>query len=331
MLFALLQAAVGAARPAAASPPTEEELIKQGVESRRNGNDAAAVELFRRAYESGRSAHALSQVGLAEMALGHWTEAEVHLEQALAAPDPWVAKNTDTLRAALARVRDQLGSLEIVGSPAGAEIVCEGHALGKLPLARPLRLRVGEAQIEVRAPGFVPARRSVRIGPGALVRESVDLARAEEPAPAPAGTAAAVVVAPPPAQSPQPEPTEPARAPAGRGALRTVGLVAGGAGVLGLAVSMAYGLKAMSANNDSNADGHCDATGCDDAGAKLRHDAFDAARTSTALFVAGGVLVAGGVTLYLLGRPGAERRSASAGVTVVPAGGGAGLVIAGGF
>jgi hypothetical protein len=86
-------------------------------------------------------------------------------------------------------------------------------------------------------------------------------------------------------------------------ALRPIGLVVGGLGLVGVGVGAAFGLKAKSNDESSKADGHCDETGCDATGKAAREDAFSAARVSTALFVAGAVLVVGGGTLYLMGAP----------------------------
>jgi len=308
---------------AQAADPDAEELIRQGVDARKRGDDERALELFRRARDIGHSPHATAQMGLAEMAIGRWADAETDLQDAVATQDPWVVKNLDVLQKALGNVREQLGSLQILGSPAGAEIVIEGRVAGTLPLGKPLRLRVGEARFEVRAPGFVVVTRTVQIASGRLLREFVDLARLTPEAP-PAAVTPPVPVATRRSESPSPPAASPGR-------LRTIGLIAGGAGVVGLAVSMAFGLKAESANSDSNANGHCDSRGCDTTGLSLRDDAFNAARTSTILFVTGTALAAGGVTLYLLGRRSSGEQRAALGLGPMLAGSGGGLSVTGGF
>ena len=111
-----------------ASDRTEDELIKEGVEKRRAGEDAAALDLFRLAYELKHSPRAVGQMGLAEMALGRWLNAETHLQEALtAAQDPWIKKNSRALEASQVSVREHLGNLEVLGSPEGAEVIVEGE------------------------------------------------------------------------------------------------------------------------------------------------------------------------------------------------------------
>jgi hypothetical protein len=78
------------------------------------------------------------------------------------------------------------------------------------------------------------------------------------------------------------------------GPWRTLGLVAGGLGAVGLGVGAAFGIKAMGDKNDA----HCDTTNACKAGPLS--DARGSATISTIGFVAGGALLAGGAALVLL-------------------------------
>ena len=74
----------------------------------------------------------------------------------------------------------------------------------------------------------------------------------------------------------------------------------GGAGVVGLGIGAAFGASTISKQNESNADGHCDAANtCDDAGLALRSEAITAATVSTIGIIAGGAALVGGVVLVL--------------------------------
>lgn len=105
--------------------------------------------------------------------------------------------------------------------------------------------------------------------------------------------------------------------------LAVAGLVVTGAGVVGLGAGAVLGFSAKSRYDESNQNGHCAASGCDDVGLRARHDAFGMAGVSTGLVVAGAVLAAGGLTLYLVDR--AHSAPAGAALTVVPLPGRAGL------
>src|SRR5262249_49377570 len=130
------------ARPARAGDSAEAEaLIRQGVELRSQKKDERALPLFEKAYQISRSPRAAGQLGLVEMALGYFVDAERYLGEAVSSPDhPWVAKNLPTLKAQLAAAKGQIGELFIVGEPAGAEVLVNGKSVGKLPLAAPIRL-----------------------------------------------------------------------------------------------------------------------------------------------------------------------------------------------
>src|SRR4051812_24298887 len=172
--IALACVSVAAAAPARADDV--EALIKRGVELRRSGQDAEALELFRRAYDAAQTPRALAQMGLAEQALGRWPEAEAHIVKALAADkDAWILKNRSTLDASLVAIGEHLGSLEILGEPAGAEVIVDGQVAGKLPMAQPLRLATGSVAVEVRARGRLSVSRTVLVSAGQLTRETVRL------------------------------------------------------------------------------------------------------------------------------------------------------------
>ena len=163
-------------------------LIRHGVDLRRQGKDQEALEEFRKAYALGKGPRALAQVGLAEQALGRWANAEADLEQAIASTsDPWIRKNGSVLNAALDGIRRHLGSLDVIG-PAEAELRVDGRAAGTLPLARPVRLPIGNLTIELRKEGFFPGTRPISIVAGELTRETLEL----QPVPA-----APVALAPP--------------------------------------------------------------------------------------------------------------------------------------
>jgi hypothetical protein len=207
---AALLLAGSSARSARAGDSAEAEaLIRQGVELRAQKKDERALPLFEKAYQVSRSPRTAGQLGLVEMALGYFVDAEKYLGEAVASPDhPWVAKNLPTLKAQLATAKSQIGELYIIGEPAGAEVTVNGKAVGKLPLPGPVRLDKGRVDVQVRAPGYVASSDTVTIVGGKREDRSYRLQRE------------AVAVAPPPVAAPppvreMPKPTEtPTPAPA---------------------------------------------------------------------------------------------------------------------
>jgi len=163
-------ALLGGARPSvtlADGPSQVEALIRQGIELRQAGQDVRAFPLFQKAYASERVPRTAGQLGLCELALGYWVEAEEHLGEALASSgNAWVDRNRDTLEQSLARAKDNVGSVSVVGGPAGAKVYLDTREVGALPLDHPLRLNKGPHDIEVRAPAGVTRSNTIVVQGG---------------------------------------------------------------------------------------------------------------------------------------------------------------------
>jgi hypothetical protein len=101
--------------------------------------------------------------------------------------------------------------------------------------------------------------------------------------------------------------------------LRIGGAVATGVGLVGIGVGSALGAvalskKSLSGSNCGAAIGSSDPNFCNATGKQARNDGLSAAGISTGAFVAGGVILAGGVTLLAVG----GRKSPQARVGVGP-------------
>jgi hypothetical protein len=152
-------------------------LLRHGAQLRQQGEDAEAAREFARAYELDPSPNAAGQLGLAEQELGRWLSAERHLREALAANDDrWVIRNRASLQAAHALAEQHVGTLEVRGQPAGAEVLVDGLHVGTLPIPDQIHVLAGTARLDVRASGRIAISRSIEIGAGRLTREQVDLA-----------------------------------------------------------------------------------------------------------------------------------------------------------
>lgn len=131
-------------------------------------------------------------------------------------------------------------------------------------------------------------------------------------------------VASPPAVAETREPVAPRPVASDPGKTqRTVAIVAGAVGVVGLGLGTIFGIRAADKNSESKSGNHCGFPGkndCDDTGVDLRDEAKSAATISTVSFVAGGVLAAGGVVLWLTAPKNATRS-----VGLVPGPGGVSL------
>ena len=185
LILCLGVVALGGALPArahAAEDPAA--LVQQAKNLRLAGDDEGAYKLYLKAHNLARSAETAAHLGMAEINLALWVDAENHLIQALKKPnDPFIARNRVAIVEQLKMVRTHLGLLEVVGRPSGAEVEVGGKPVGRLPLPGPLRVPTGETNVRVAAEGHKVERRDVNLQPGQLHRIAVELEAASAEAP----------------------------------------------------------------------------------------------------------------------------------------------------
>jgi hypothetical protein len=239
-------------------------------------------------------------------------------------------------RAQLARHKAQeleakLPTLTIVVPPAAdrpdLQITRDREVLGRPAWGVPIPVDPGVHTIEASAPGRKPWQAQATTE-GVSSAASVEVPPLEadptlEPAPGAAPGAAT-----PLASAHAPTDSGPAAPPASPGSgQRVAGLVLGGVGVAGIIAGSVFGLVAKS--DDNKASQHClTSDACDSEGITLNDSAHHAATVSTIAFLAGGVLAATGVIVYVT----APRRGSSA-VSLLPmvAPGTGGLALRGGW
>lgn len=311
LALAVLALAAAPGPAVAASPRSEAEaMTKQGIELRKNGDDQSALPLFVKAHQLAPTPKTAVQLGLVEQALGRWTDAEEHLSEGLrSSRDPWIVKNRKAIDESLLTVKGQIGSVEVSGEPAGAEVVINGRNVGRLPLARAVRVNAGTVDVEVHAPGFPRGFRTVSVTGGQYQTVVIRLEKPVTPA---------MVVPPPEEKRPgivdRPEPT--AARPWQRWA--AYGAFGGAAVAAGLGT---YGVLRHNERVDVFAQGCLEGPGGGldkntmqpSASCESLRGEYDSARKLSIIgFVAAGALAATGVVLLLTApstEPAAERVS----------------------
>jgi hypothetical protein len=237
------------------------------------------------------------------------------------------AGQTEREEAARAQARTlepRLSRLTVVVSDetaalAGVEVRRDGEVVGSAGWGAGVPIDPGEHEITATAPGHRPFLAKVTIGAESdQQRVEVPPLAAVDPEGAPAaapGGADATADAGETGQGPP---------------LRLIGLGVGGAGIIGLGLGTFFGLRAGALNDESYENDHCTRNEeCDSVGAGKRDDARSAANVSTVAFIAGGVLTAAGVTLYLLG--GDEEDDAKVSATAAFGPGSGAMVVRGSF
>jgi len=266
--------------------------------------EAALVE-FQRAYEKSPHFAVLYNIGLCQMALGHPLEAVEALSKYLREGGAEVAESRrQQVEAQIAELESRFAELSITAERPGTTITVDGREVGRTPLARPVRLPAGVHEISASVEGASTA--SQRIELRETERRTIDFAFAPVP------------IAVPPAASPEREPLPPAllgldypkqrEKPAASGPWRTVGYALAGAGVAAGVGGVVHYAWNRGRHDDWAAEQAALTTEPRPldyreraiANNELADSIEGASAVTVGLFVASGVLLAGGVTLVVV-------------------------------
>ncbi|HVZ73732.1 MAG TPA: hypothetical protein VHJ20_15235 [Polyangia bacterium] len=280
-----------------------ETLIKQGVELRRQGLDSRAEGYFRRAHEIAHTPRTAAQLGLVELAVGEFLEADGHLSEALGSHDAWVNEHRKTLESSRTQARKHLVRVKLTGAPKGTTVTSDAGEAVPLPSDATLSLAAGTTSLHLDAPDHKSASLNVTGAAGDTREMSVDMPSLLATPAAPVAVAVTPVVPPPtatpaaesatPAAEPNPAPEAPSSSTPGRG-LRISGLVVGGVGV----VADAVGVVLLTQGNSKAADINSSKTY--DSGKDGNYKTLQQA--GVGLLVGGSAALVGGAALFLIGR-----------------------------
>ena len=152
--------------PASAQDRSVDELLRDGVQQRREHHDAEAFASFGAAWEQCRCAEARVQMALAAQALGRWCDALDLLDRALAAPDdPFIAQHREALDAERRAIASHTGTVRVEVDPPRARIALDGAPIAASPATH--CAPVGEHSLTLTAPGRAPLSRALSVEPDA--------------------------------------------------------------------------------------------------------------------------------------------------------------------
>jgi len=222
----------------------------------------------------------------------------------------------DAARAHIAALEPKLSKLVVVADDPSSELAIarDGEAVGRALWGTAVPVDPGAHEIVASAKGKKEWRARIAIA-GDARSQTIHVPALEDDAHA--AVVAPVVARPPANEAPAPTPEAPSRG----STQRTLGFVAGGAGLAGLAVGTAFGLISKSKHDDarSNCTGPSGKE-CNADGVALDGDAVSAGNVSTIAFVAGGALLATGAVLWLTA-PRREETPTAGSIALVPSGG----------
>jgi hypothetical protein len=231
-------------------------------------------------------AHCYEQAGRLTSA---WTK---YLDAAAAAKQSGNAAREGEARQQAATLRPRLSSLAITVSAeakaiAGLEVTRDGEVVGAPQWGLAIPADEGDHPVTAKAPGFAPWQ-SVAVVKGEAATVSITVPALIR---APAASAVAPLATKPGANEARPSGSD------GLGTQRIVAIVAGGVGVVGIALGTVFGLKSKSKHDEAAT--YCSGASCTDpAGVTAGNDAHAAGNVATVGMVVGVVGLAAGVTLW---------------------------------
>jgi hypothetical protein len=249
-------------------------------------------------------------------------------------------KRADVAHQHAQALEPKLDRLTITVAPtvpqAGLSIMRDGVPVTREELGLAVPVDPGDHAVVVSAPGHASRTLNAHVGPEsptATVRiDSLDETPSAATSPTPATAPASA-----PTDSAQTGAEQPPTSDDSGKTRRILSFAAMGAGVVGLGVGTVFGFLAKSkldtSNSGSNgASAPCDSQDrCTKSGLDDRQSAESFATVSTIGFIAGGVLAAGGVVLFLTAPPATTPTSTGITLSPAPLTGGAGALLSGSF
>ncbi|MDI3289174.1 PEGA domain-containing protein [Polyangium sp. 15x6] len=170
------------AEPEAAPAAPADDPQARAAERKKAGDQAMellryedALAAYGEAYAITKNPALLYNMGRALEALNRFPEALDKLTAFDAAAPPDLKARVPRLPTLIAELRQRVATLDIVTNVEGARIVVRNVVVGKSPLAAPLKLVAGPAEIEVDAEGYFGAKKTVTLEGGAAETVRFDL------------------------------------------------------------------------------------------------------------------------------------------------------------
>jgi hypothetical protein len=318
----LIAVTFGAPASHAEDRATAQQLFDQGKALMNADKVAEACPKFEAAAQLSQTAGVRLNLAGCWARLGRTASAWAGYDEALALAERAGDKNAvDLARNARAELEPKLCYLTVTvaheAAAADLEVLRDGRRLPAAAWGMPVPVDPGEHEIAATAPGrrSWSTKRAVTGEGTKVIVEVPPLAKEQNPvvagALAPAPSASAPPPAPMSALLPAPGPHEASVETSPGAGQRTLSLVAGGLGVVGVGVGSYFGLRARSKRNDyeshRGSDGACLDMDCQ----TLSHDAHSAGNVSTAAFAASGALLAAGVVLWLTAPHGTRKETSA--------------------
>ena len=143
-----------------------------------NGDLLGAERKYRQAYDLSKDPRLLFNMAIAEKGLHAYARMREHLEQFKHEEGAAItADDKQAVDAALAAIRNLIGTVTITVDVPGAVITLDDQPVGHAPLDGPLTVDLGDHTIGVESPDFDPVKKAVTIEGGASASLDITLVR----------------------------------------------------------------------------------------------------------------------------------------------------------
>jgi hypothetical protein len=279
-VLAVLVASVVWAAPARADGEAD-VLFREGRELLEKGRWGEACEKLQKSEKLAAAVGTLLNLGFCWEQLGRMRSAmDAYAEAEILASNAGDAKSATFARERFTAVEPRVMKLVIRverESTGGLQVTRNGQPVPKTDWGKPIAVDPEDFVVTASAPGH-------RTWRGVVTGK---------------GDAAVVTLVVPALAKAQPESGQDPIS--GLGLRRAVAVGLGGASLVAFGAGTALGLSAKSRHDDASA--LCDASGCDETGARIKSSAFDQGTVATVLVVAGVACLGTAVYLWLTGTP----------------------------
>jgi hypothetical protein len=171
------------ATPDASEVEQARERFRRGAELFSEASFDAALAEFKRAYQLVPNYRVLFNIGQVELELHDYVSAERAFGEYLShgGADVPVERRAEVEKQ-LEVLRTRIGEVTLEGNLDGAELSVDRTPVGRLPLARPIRVNAGTRLLSLQKPGYARAERSISVAGGDRLNVAVTLEPIASPA-----------------------------------------------------------------------------------------------------------------------------------------------------
>jgi hypothetical protein len=178
-LLVVVLAVLISTRAANAADDSADDLKRRGDEALVAGRFTEALTAYQASYAKHPDPALLYNQGRAYQSLEDWPNALDKIEEFDKTATPALRARVPALPSLLRDLRLNVGTLALTSNVADAEVKLNGRAVGKTPLTNAMRVKAGNAVLEITKDGYLPWRRELTFKGASVTNVDARLAARE--------------------------------------------------------------------------------------------------------------------------------------------------------